>query len=742
MIRRRRSSTCRSRSRRPPGATFRAGAARAAPARARGRAASGRRSTSSTSRSPPARWSPSGPRCWSRRPICSRIGCSPRSRRARRSSRRWAWSPGHRGALAAAQAIAERGDDAAFLRAVLERRLAAAPSPAERARVLARLALLAENEPERLAEALALFGRALDEDARRRRRARGALGPAARGRAPRARGRAPARLHARGRGAGAGAGARGLARRMAAALGAPSPGRRRARHRSRRAGARRRARRRRAARGGRARITWRRGAGRRALALLDRQAELTVRSRLGGGAAGPRRAHRRAPPGRRPGGGGALPPRAARCSPSNPSTLAALERIASRTGDTKTQVELAVGGRRARRGSRRARRAGGARRRDQRERARTTSRRRSAWRARRWRRCPAIRRRCTCSSGSTRRSALGRHARPRRRRRRRAATPPPRSAPTTSGGRRLERLGLLYEERLGDPGARDGAVRRVGAAGRAPAGGAARAACAPPRRRATRWSPPRRRSSSAPTSPASPTTCRSRGATARRRSTRSAPPPTTRPSAPTSRCWRSRPRFRPALAGLARAHERRKSFEALAAVLSRRAECETNPAHASALEVEAARIAGREPGPPRGGARGARRARWPSTPPTWARSTTTCACCSGSGAATSSRRRWATLAEKLERSGREGGDLPPSGRGLRVAAAPPARGAGGHRAQPGAGVGDARAPAGTATAELVQERLYLLVGPRRRGARCARAKRLPAPAEPGRRGRARRRASG
>jgi tetratricopeptide (TPR) repeat protein len=50
------------------------------------------------------------------------------------------------------------------------------------------------------------------------------------------------------------------------------------------------------------------------------------------------------------------------------------------------------------------------------------------------------------------------------------------------------------------------------------------------------------------------------------------------------------PGFRPALAGLARAHERRKSFESLAGVLSRRAEFETNPAHASVLEVEAAHI--------------------------------------------------------------------------------------------------------------------------------------------------------
>ncbi|HVR61656.1 MAG TPA: hypothetical protein VMU50_07135 [Polyangia bacterium] len=75
-------------------------------------------------------------------------------------------APHHRGALAAAQAIAERAGDAAFLRAVLERRLAAARLPAERARVLCRLALLAEAEPSRLPEALALFGRSLDEDAR------------------------------------------------------------------------------------------------------------------------------------------------------------------------------------------------------------------------------------------------------------------------------------------------------------------------------------------------------------------------------------------------------------------------------------------------------------------------------------------------------------------------------------------------------------------------------------------------
>src|SRR6185436_2516052 len=59
--------------------------------------------------------------------------------------------------------IAERTGDAALLRSVLERRLAGAASRPERARVLARLAQLAESDPGRLSEALALFGRALDE---------------------------------------------------------------------------------------------------------------------------------------------------------------------------------------------------------------------------------------------------------------------------------------------------------------------------------------------------------------------------------------------------------------------------------------------------------------------------------------------------------------------------------------------------------------------------------------------------
>ena len=51
------------------------------------------------------------------------------------------------------------------------------------------------------------------------------------------------------------------------------------------------------------------------------------------------------------------------------------------------------------------------------------------------------------------------------------------------------------------------------------------------------------------------------------------------------------PAFGPALAGLARAHERRKNVEALVDVLAREAAREPNPAHASALELEGARLA-------------------------------------------------------------------------------------------------------------------------------------------------------
>ena len=73
--------------------------------------------------------------------------------------------PGHTAALLALEESAIRGGDAVLLQSVLDRRLAAAASAGERGRLLCRLALLAEAHPERTAEALDLWSRALDEDA-------------------------------------------------------------------------------------------------------------------------------------------------------------------------------------------------------------------------------------------------------------------------------------------------------------------------------------------------------------------------------------------------------------------------------------------------------------------------------------------------------------------------------------------------------------------------------------------------
>jgi hypothetical protein len=62
--------------------------------------------------------------------------------------------------------LAERQADATWLRTILERRLATAATPSERARVLVRLALLAEADDGGLVQAVGYFGRALDEEAR------------------------------------------------------------------------------------------------------------------------------------------------------------------------------------------------------------------------------------------------------------------------------------------------------------------------------------------------------------------------------------------------------------------------------------------------------------------------------------------------------------------------------------------------------------------------------------------------
>ena len=73
--------------------------------------------------------------------------------------------PGHTAALLALEESAIRGGDAALLQSVLDRRLAAASSAGERGRLLCRLALLAEANAERTTEALDLWLRALDEEA-------------------------------------------------------------------------------------------------------------------------------------------------------------------------------------------------------------------------------------------------------------------------------------------------------------------------------------------------------------------------------------------------------------------------------------------------------------------------------------------------------------------------------------------------------------------------------------------------
>jgi tetratricopeptide (TPR) repeat protein len=82
-----------------------------------------------------------------------------------------AQQPGHAAALLALEESAlggvGRGDaaDAALLQSVLERRLAAARAGGARGRLLCRLALIAEADPARAAEALSFWLRALDEEA-------------------------------------------------------------------------------------------------------------------------------------------------------------------------------------------------------------------------------------------------------------------------------------------------------------------------------------------------------------------------------------------------------------------------------------------------------------------------------------------------------------------------------------------------------------------------------------------------
>ena len=568
---------------------------------------------------------------------------------------------------------------------MLERRLAAAPSPAERARVLTRLALLAENEPERLAEALVLFGRALDEDAT------GDAAFVARSGLRRAAARLEREVELmRGFTLEAAALEAGSSRAVwlgqAAAL---------ARHRL----------------GAAERATDLVGqaladepddvallavacedhlaAGRwaPALALLDHQAELTTdrdwaaalwgiaghiaERRLGDDQAAVARFRR-----------------AREVNPSNPATLAALERIASRTGDTKTQVQLAV--------------AAVGRAEDPAERAALAVRAaeinesavhdieaaigmaRQALEAvpgyppavhllerlypmlERWDDMLGL---VDADADASTAAAL---------------------SDDDVAGRRLERLGLLQEERLGDPGAamalfsewallgprRPAALRALLRA--AEKAGDALVAAEAALKLGTdvpgftedvqvAW--------------------RYRAATIFEE----------RAAADTEaiRAYESAlalaPGFRPALAGLARAHERRKSFEALAARAVAARGVRDQPRARERARGRGRAHRGGEPGPVGGGAGDAGpRAVVRHHEPGRGR------LLRAHAAAPGARRRAGGGAghagREAERSGREGGDLPPAGGGVRVAAAPPARGAGGDRAQPGGDLGEPRAP--------------------------------------------------
>jgi tetratricopeptide (TPR) repeat protein len=627
---------------------------------------------------------------------------------------------GHRGALCAAQAIAERSDDAALLRGVLERRLAAASMPAERARVLARLALLAEAEAERQAEALALFGRALDEDAR------GDAGAVARAGLRRVAARLDREVDLlRGISLEADAVSAGPARApwltMAASIGRY------------RLGAAERA----------AAIVEKAlgddpddlgllavacedhlsgGRWARAVELLDRQAELTVDRDLAAALLGlsghvaERHLNDDA-------AAVARFRHALEVSPSNPATLGALERIASRTGDTATQVGLAV--------------AAVGRTEDHAERAALAVRAAEI--------NESVLHDLEGAAAMARRAleaipgyppaahllerlypALGRwdemlglvdadSDQPA------AAAGSPSSAADDPAARRLERMGLLYEERLDDPGKamalfgewallgerRPAALRALLRA--AEKAGDALVAAEAALKLGTEV---------AGLSVEAQVAWRYRAATIYEE----------RAAADNEaiRAYEAvlalAPTFRPALAGLARAHDRRKSFEALAAVLSRRAACEPHPAHASALEVEAARIEAENLGRPEAALESLGRALAFDTTNLGAvdyfvrmlqrlgraddleAALGTMAEKIGDPAAKAAvLRRQADVFEWQLRRPREA--LVAIERSLALASAARVR------------------PAGTATAELVQERLYLLVG-RRGEAAALGAKRL------------------
>jgi tetratricopeptide (TPR) repeat protein len=499
--------------------------------------------------------------------------------------------PAHRGALEALHEIADRSADAALLRGVLERKLAGASSPRERARLLARLAQLAEADPGRLSDALALYGRALDEVhvddvaggasslARAGlRRVAARIGkdaellrglvleaeaiPAGGGRAPwlaMAAGLARHRLGTVERAAELVEAARVEAREDAMLLAIAAED-----HAA-------------AGRWGEAR------------AALDEQARLTSdpdwAAALIGLAAHVAEHHE--------GDNDAAAARYQRVlagRPADPVSLRALERIASRTGDARAQVELGV--------------AAVGRSLDAAERAALALRAAEL--------AETALHDVTQAAALARRAleavpgyapalhllerlypALGRWDEMVSVVEAAAAARGGADAPGEGGddaSSRLERLGALYEERLGDPG------RALALYGEWAASGARKPAALRAQLRAAEKAGDALVAAEAALKlgtdvPGIPDDARVawryRAATIYEE----------RAAADDEaiRAYEAvlalAPAFRPALAGLARAHERRKSFEALADVLSREAAAEANPAHASALELEAARVA-------------------------------------------------------------------------------------------------------------------------------------------------------
>jgi tetratricopeptide (TPR) repeat protein len=517
--------------------------------------------------------------------------------------------PGHRGAMVAAQAIAERSGDPALLRDTLERRLSTAATALERSRMLTRLALLNEVDGK-LVDALTLFGRALDEDTR------GDPAPVARAGLRRVAARLGRDLELlRGISLEAEATAPGPARAPWLAIGA-SLSRYRLTSLER------------ATASIEAALTddpddlallatacedhlaaarWD-----RAVDLLDRQALLTtdrdLATALRGLAGHVAEQHSRDDQAA-----------AARfrlvldVHPSDPIALHALERIASRTGDAAGQVELAVAA--VGRADDPAERAALAMRAAEISESALHDLEAAVGLARRaldavpgygpavhllerlyptlgrWQEMLAVvdgeaelGERTAAAAHPSREGApeVGAAGSS-------AAGPAAGSAAEEGAARRLERLGLLYEERLGDPGKAMALFAEWSLLGSRRAGGLLallRAAEKAGDALVAAEAALKLGTEVTGTPDDARVAWRYRAATLYEE----------RAAADDEaiRAYESVlelvPTFRPALVGLARAHHRRMGFEALTRVLSRLAACEPNPAHGSALEVEAARI--------------------------------------------------------------------------------------------------------------------------------------------------------